>query len=110
MVFAVTSKPVLNEGWTEPWKSPEEPGNQWKSDGKVFICRCTMEEQRQQGKKKRDAQGKVVRERRMNPVTKRMNWYDVYEKKAGDWEEADSSMDGKMYYDIHVNRGGFVAV
>ena len=110
MVFAVTSKPVLNEGWTEPWKSPEEPGNQWKSDGKVFICRCTMEEQRQQGKKKRDAQGKVVRERRMNPVTKRMNWYDVYEKKAGDWEEADSSMDGKMYYDIHINRGCLKAI
>ena len=64
-----------------------------------------MEEQRQQGKKKRDEQGNVVTEKRINPATQRLKTYEVYDVEAGEWRDVDCAMDGKMYYHIHVNRG-----
>jgi hypothetical protein len=114
MVFAIVSRPILQEGWTREW-DPEnpsvgQPGDQWLTDGKVFICRCTMEEQRQRGRKKKDADGKTVRERRVNPETQREKWYEVYDEEAGSWKEVDVPMDGEMYYDIHVNRGALQAI
>jgi hypothetical protein len=38
-----------------------------------------------------------------------MNTFEVYEVEAGDWEEQDTSMNGAMYADVHVARGGFEA-
>ena len=64
-----------------------------------------MEEQRQQGKKKRDAQGEIVTEKRINPKTNRLKTYEVYDVEAGEWRDVDCAMDGEMYYHIHVNRG-----
>jgi hypothetical protein len=109
MVYAQVCKPILNEDYTEPWISADQPGNQWKTDGKVYIARCTDDVQRQRGKKLRDSDGNIVKEQRWNPETNRMNTFEVYEVEAGDWEEQDTSMNGAMYADVHVYRGGFEA-
>ncbi len=54
MVFAIVSKPIPRKNWTKPWRSAQDPGDQWLSDGKVFIAWCTAPVQRQRGRKLRD--------------------------------------------------------
>lgn len=51
-------------------------------------------------------------EQRWNPETNRMKayMYELYETDAGEWSEKDTSMDGAMYSDIHVYRGGLEAI
>ena len=85
------------------------------------IWRYTKVNTNTNGVKKRDAHGKVLREKvwdpdggRLDAVTgKRRGAFrtqDVYEVLPGTPREEDACMDGAMYLDILQNRGGLAAI
>ena len=99
MCLCIVAKPIIRPEWTGE-------ADKWLSNGLIAIFRATVTKTDCNGKKRRNPDGSIVMESRLNSASGRMRKEPVYDVEPNTPKEIDAIMDGELYFRMMVERGG----